>query len=44
MGSEEKEAFHKADESPVHNVTVSPFFMAEVEVTWINTGLSMGIR
>ena len=34
MGSEEKEAFHKADESPVHNVTVSPFFMAEVEVTW----------
>ena len=25
MGSEEKEAFHKADESPVHNVTVSPF-------------------
>lgn len=34
MGSSEKEAFHKTDESPVRNVTVSPFFMAEFEVTW----------
>lgn len=34
MGSTEKEAFHKEDEAPVRNVTVSPFFMAEVEVTW----------
>ncbi len=34
MGSTEKEAFHKADESPVREVTISPFFMAEVEVTW----------
>lgn len=34
MGSTEKEPFHEADESPVRNVTVSPFFMAEVEVTW----------
>jgi len=34
MGSTNKEAFHKPEESPVRNVTVSPFFMAEVEVTW----------
>jgi len=34
MGSSEKEPFHKADEAPVRNVTVSQFFMAEVETTW----------
>ena len=34
MGSNKKEAFHKDDEWPVRNVSVSPFFMAEVEVTW----------
>lgn len=34
MGSTPKEPFHKADEAPVRTVTVSPFFMAEVEVTW----------
>ncbi|MBQ4540615.1 MAG: SUMF1/EgtB/PvdO family nonheme iron enzyme [Alistipes sp.] len=34
MGSPENEPFHKADESPQRNVTISPFFMAEVEVTW----------
>lgn len=34
MGSPEKEPFRKADEGPVHTVTVSPFFIAEVEVTW----------
>jgi formylglycine-generating enzyme required for sulfatase activity/nitrate/TMAO reductase-like tetraheme cytochrome c subunit len=34
MGSPEKEAFHKPDEAPVRNVTLSPFFIAEVEVTW----------
>ncbi|WP_029902643.1 SUMF1/EgtB/PvdO family nonheme iron enzyme [Prevotella sp. 10(H)] len=34
MGSDEKEAFHKEDESPAHSVTVSQFFMSEVEVTW----------
>jgi len=34
MGSPEKEPFHKPDESPVHEVTLSPFFMAEVETTW----------
>jgi len=34
MGSASKEAFHQADEAPVRNVTVSQFFMAEVEVTW----------
>ena len=34
MGSPEKEPFHQPDESPVRQVTVSPFFMAEVETTW----------
>lgn len=34
MGSSPKEAFHGADEAPVRNVTVSRFFMAEVECTW----------
>jgi formylglycine-generating enzyme required for sulfatase activity len=34
MGSPEKEAFRKEDEGPVHNVSLSPFFMSEVEVTW----------
>ena len=34
MGSPENEPFHQPDESPVRSVTVSPFFMAEVEVTW----------
>lgn len=34
MGSGKKEPFHKEDEAPVRNVTVSPFFMAELEVTW----------
>jgi formylglycine-generating enzyme required for sulfatase activity len=34
MGSDEKEPFHKEDEAPVRTVSVSPFFMAEVEVTW----------
>ena len=34
MGSTDKEPFHKADEAPVRNVTISPFFKAEVEVTW----------
>jgi sulfatase modifying factor 1 len=34
MGSPENEPFRKSDEGPVRNVTVSPFFMGEVEVTW----------
>lgn len=34
MGSPEKEPFHNADESPAHTVTVSPFFMAEIETSW----------
>ena len=34
MGSPKKEDFHRADEAPVHDVKVSPFFMAEVETTW----------
>lgn len=34
MGSEEKEKFRREDEGPVRRVTVSPFFMAEVETTW----------
>jgi len=34
MGSPEHEPFRRADESPVHRVTITPFFMSEVEVTW----------
>ena len=34
MGSSSKEPFHQADEAPVHQVTLDPFFMAEFEVTW----------
>lgn len=34
MGSPKKEPFHQPDEAPLHNVTLSPFFMAEVETTW----------
>lgn len=34
MGSTDKEPFHKEDEAPVRNVSLSPFFMAEVETTW----------
>ena len=34
MGSDSKEPFHKEDEAPVRNVTVSSFFMSEIQVTW----------
>ncbi len=34
MGSSKKEPFHKADESPMHPVKLSRFFMAKVEVSW----------
>ena len=34
MGSTPDEDFHNTDEAPVRNITVSPFFMAELEVTW----------
>ena len=34
MGSPENEPFRKEDESPLHQVILSPFFMGEVEVTW----------
>jgi formylglycine-generating enzyme required for sulfatase activity len=34
MGSTKKEPFRRDDESPVRTVTLSPFFMAEVETTW----------
>jgi len=34
MGSEETEPLRKKDEGPVRTVTVSKFFMGEVEVTW----------
>ncbi len=34
MGSPSKEKFRNEDENPQHEVTVSPFFMAEVETTW----------
>ncbi|MDR0795280.1 MAG: SUMF1/EgtB/PvdO family nonheme iron enzyme [Tannerella sp.] len=34
MGSAPKEDFHQPDEFPVREVTLSPFFMAEIETTW----------
>ena len=34
MGSSEKESLRKDDEGTVRNVTLSPFFMSEIEVTW----------
>ena len=34
MGSDKGDAYSDADEYPRHQVTVSPFFMSEVEVTW----------
>jgi formylglycine-generating enzyme len=34
MGSPETEPFRKPNEGPVRTVEISPFFMAEVEVTW----------
>jgi len=34
IGSPEDEVFRKDDEGPVKNVNISPFFMAEIEVTW----------
>jgi formylglycine-generating enzyme required for sulfatase activity len=34
MGSSKEEVFHKEDESPVVDVELSPFFMAEIEVSW----------
>ena len=34
MGSPKDEPFRQADESPQRNITVSPFFMGEMEVTW----------
>ncbi len=34
MGSSKKEPFHKPDESPMHPVKISRFFMAKIEVSW----------
>jgi formylglycine-generating enzyme required for sulfatase activity len=34
MGSPESEDYRRDDEGPVHEVTVSPFWMGRVEVTW----------
>lgn len=34
MGSPADEPFRKEDEGPVKEVEISPFFMAEIEVTW----------
>lgn len=34
MGSPENEPFRNPDEGPVKQVEVSPFFMAEIEVSW----------
>jgi sulfatase modifying factor 1 len=34
MGSPDNERFRKKDEGPVRNVTVSPYFIGEAEVSW----------
>ena len=34
MGSDKGDSFSNEDEYPKHSVTISPFFMAEVEITW----------
>jgi len=34
MGSQDKEAGHKADEGPQHRVKVSPYWIGQFEVTW----------
>jgi formylglycine-generating enzyme required for sulfatase activity len=34
MGSPAKEKGHQADESPQHEVEISPFWMAKYEITW----------
>jgi formylglycine-generating enzyme required for sulfatase activity len=34
IGSPDSEPFRKADEGPVREVELSPFFMAEIEVSW----------
>lgn len=34
MGSPESEPMRKSDEGPVREITLSPFWMGEVEVTW----------
>ena len=34
MGSPDDEPYRKNDEGPVHEVEISPFFMAEIEVSW----------
>ena len=36
IGSPENEQFRKADEGPQKEVKISPFFIAEIEVTWDN--------
>lgn len=34
MGSPDKEPFREKNEGPVRNITVSPFFIGETEVSW----------
>ncbi len=34
MGSPKDEPFHKPDESPMHSVKISRFFMGKIEVSW----------
>ena len=34
MGSPESEPYRRADEGPVHQVKISPFWMERAEVTW----------
>ena len=38
MGSPESEAYRRPDEGPVHEVSVSPFWMGRVEVSWDELG------
>jgi len=41
MGSPDSEAGHKPDESPQHEVQISPFWMGKCEVTWSEFELFM---
>jgi Uncharacterized conserved protein len=34
MGSPDREPFRNSDEGPVREVEISPFYMAQIEVTW----------
>jgi formylglycine-generating enzyme required for sulfatase activity len=44
MGTPASEPGHKSDESPVHKVTIEPFWMGKFEVTWDEYRLFMFSR